>query len=395
METVIKKSAYEKRVKRRITGREHEFFAACSPGLKTICHQEMLNLGFSEDQLTINSGGIEFKGKPDQAMLANLYSRSPLRILMRVEQFQATSFTQLEKKIAAMDWVVYFPTNFNLKLNVTAHQSRLYHSDAIAERIEKIILDQINSKEGFASDQRSEQTLFVRADQDMFTLSVDTTGAPLFKRGIKKMVTQAPLRENIAAAMLMWAGLSKDDILIDPMCGSGTFSLEAAMIKSHIPAGFYRSFAFESLPGFSQKTFGHLKTEAQKNICLISNQQIFASDIDEQAIAAFKENASHPDLHPVINFQETDFFSIQPDRLSPGKKGIVVLNPPYGKRLEQNSSSQTFYSEIKKKLASDFKGWRLAIVLPSRNDYSQLDLKLKLKPVFHGGMDAFAGFGTL
>ncbi|MFH2059605.1 MAG: RNA methyltransferase [Pseudomonadota bacterium] len=406
----MKKSAYEKRVKKRITAKEHVLFAACSPGLKNLCLQEMLTLGFSNDQLTINSGGIEFMGKPDQSILANLHLRTPLRILMRLEQFKATSFVQLTKKIAAIDWAVHLPTNCDLKLNVTAHKSRLYHSDAIAQRIETIIMDQLNSQDGFVSKQRSCQTLFIRADQDHFTLSLDTTGEPLFKRGIKKKVTQAPLRENIAAAMLIWSHLCEDDILIDPMCGSGTFSLEAAMIKANVPPGFYRSFAFENLPGFSQKTFQHFKKQAQKSIHLIFDKLIFASDVDDRALAALKENIGDHNFTQLIDLQKKDFFSIMPDQVSPDsirpnsikpnsikltKKGVIILNPPYGKRLDQNSSSQGFYKEIKKKVTSDFKGWRLAVILPSRNDMTQLDLKLNLKPVFHGGMDAFAGIGIL
>ena len=406
----MKKSAYEKRVKRRITGREHVFFAACSPGLKNLCLQEMLALGFPNGQLTINSGGIEFMGKPDQSVLANLHLRTPLRILMRLEQFKATSFVQLTKKIAAIDWAVHLPSNCDLKFNVTAHKSRLYHSDAIAQRIEKIVLDQLNSQDGFVSNQRSCQTLFIRAEQDHFTLSLDTTGDPLFKRGIKKKVTQAPLRENIAAAMLIWSHLRADDILIDPMCGSGTFSLEAAMIKANVPPGFYRSFAFENLPGFSQKAFQHLKKEAKKNIRLIFDKHIFASDVDDQAVAVLKENIGNHNFTQLIEPKKKDFFSILPDQLIPdsirpnsikpnpiklAKKGVLILNPPYGKRLDQNNSSQAFYNEIQKKVSSDFKGWRLALILPSQNDMIQLGLKLNLKPVFHGGMDAFAGIGII
>lgn len=394
-----KKTAFDKRVKRRVTGREHEFFAACPPGLKQLCYSEMLDTGFSKNQLDLIPGGIEFKARPDQAMTAALYLKSPLRILMRLARFKASAFDQLEKKAAAVDWPVFLPQNSALKFNVTTHKSRLYHSDAIAQRLEKVISSQLSSRDGYGSGGKGstgEHTLFVRTDNDHFALSVDITGGLLFKRGVKTKTTQAPLRENIAAAMLAWAGLSRDDILVDPMCGSGTFSLEAAMLKANVPPGFYRSFAFEQLPGFSRKTFNHLKKKAEQAFIHDNKTSIFASDMDDKALAALKQNAHAHGFSRSIDIRKKDFFSLHPFKLGPNqKKGIVVLNPPYGKRIAQGADQADFYKEMSKKLCTDFKGWRLAIILPSKKDMARLNLKLALKPVFHGGMDAFAGIGTL
>ncbi len=391
----MKKTALEKRIKRNITGREHSFFAACSPGFKNLCNQEMLAAGFSTKQPTQMPGGIEFIARPDQAMVANLHLRSPLRILMRIAQFKATSFEQLEKKVKNMDWAIYLPADCQLDLHVTCKKSRLYHSDAIAQRVEKHIFNHPGINPKTNSDQSPIIGLYIRVDNDRFVISIDTTGDHLFKRGIKKKITTAPLRENIAAAMLIWANLTKDDILIDPMCGSGTFSLEAAMIKSNIPSGFYRNFTFESLPGFSNKTFSHLKKEVVKQVYPIQGQQIFASDMDDKAVAALKKNVSGHDFLQTIDIQNCDFFSILPNKLSPAKKGIITLNPPYGKRLEHHSNSQSFYKDVMHKMRADFKGWRLAIILPSKKDMVQLNLKLDHKPVFHGGMDACVGIGVI
>ncbi|CCK78913.1 THUMP domain-containing class I SAM-dependent RNA methyltransferase [Desulfobacula toluolica] len=398
----MKPSSYEKRVKRRIIGRDHSFFVSCSPGLKQVCLNEMQgqisNLSsFPEDNISVIQGGIEFIGKLNSCVLLNLNLRSPSKILMRINSFKADSFKKLEKKINAIDWILYLPKNCHLKFNVTARKSRLYHSDAIAQRCEKIILDQIRSGSGFDGipGKISTQTIYVRVEDDNFTVSLDSTGELLFKRGLKQKVTQAPLRENLAFAMLFWAGFSKEDILIDPMCGSGTFSLEAAMIKSCIPPGFFRSFAFENWPGFSPKAYSHIKKQAQENFTHCSAKQIFASDIDEMALTAMEQNISHSRLNPVIDVSKTDFFTILPSMISPEKKGVVMLNPPYGKRLGEKSDTRSFYREIGKKLAADFKGWRFGIILPSGEYKSSLGLKLELKPIYHGGLDIFAGIGII
>jgi len=393
----MKPSSFEKRIKRRIIGREHDFFAVCSPGLKKICQSEMLALGLPEDHLKLIPGGIEFKSKPETCFLFNLYLGSPSRILMRISQFKADGFEKLEKKINAIDWVLYLPQNSDLKFNVTTKKSRLYHSDAIAQRCEKIIQNQLNSSFSFTSSAqtKSTQTIYIKADYDDFTISLDSTGDLLFKRGIKQKVGKAPLRENLAFAMLFWAGFSKQDILIDPMCGSGTFSLEGAMMKTHLPPGFYRAFAFEKWPGFSKKTDAYLKKQAQKKLLTFPEKQIFASDIDEMAIAALEQNISNPLFSRIIDIRQQDFFSISPSRISQGKKGVIMLNPPYGKRLGEKKETQSFYREIGKKLSMDFKGWRAGIILPSRQDKSHLGLRLELKPIFHGGLDLFAGMGII
>ncbi len=355
----------------------------------------MLTLGFSADRLSSVPGGIEFNGRPDSAVLANLYLRTPVRILMRIHQFKATSFDQLIKKAQAVDWALHLPINCRLAVSVITRKSRLYHSDAIAQRIKPVIMDHLHTHDGFNPGSLADQTLYVRVDQDLFTFSIDTTGGFLFKRGIKTMVTPAPLRENIAAAMLCWTGLGPDDIVIDPMCGSGTFSIESAMIKQSVPAGFFRTFAFESLPGFSLDTFNHMKKKAREQFCLIPEPQIFASDVDDTAIAALKQNIQGHEFAATIDTRKQDFFSLAPEKLYSDQKGVIVLNPPYGKRLGQDRTQKKFYAEIKKKLISDFKGWRLGIILPSQRDMDLLGLKPDLRPVFHGGMNAVAGIKTI
>ncbi len=179
------------------------------------------------------------------------------------------------------------------------------------------------------------------------------------------------------------------------MCGSGTFSLEAAMIKAKIPPGRFRSFALESWPGFSSRAFAHLKKQVDENRALVSEKQIFASDMDHHAVAVMRQNMAGYEFCRTIDLYQKDFFSLDPPVTSHGQKGVIILNPPYGKRLEEKTGIKLFYREIEKKLLADFKGWRLGIIIPSKEILPALGLKLQWKPVFHGGLHLFAGTGTI
>jgi putative N6-adenine-specific DNA methylase len=308
---------------------------------------------------------------------------------MRIAAFKAENFPTLEKKIKQIDWELFLPGNTNLDIQVTAHKSRLYHSGAIEERCRSIIEARL-----FTPGEKSEQSLFIRADNDQFELSLDMSGDLLFKRGVKQKVIAAPLRENLAFAILKTAGFTRDDVLMDPMCGSGTFSIEAAMIKANIPPGFFRSFAFEHWPGFRQENFNYSKNQLQQAFCLEGRPEIFASDMDDSALSLLRDAIGQHDFLNTIQAENTDFFDIQPTQLTP-KKGVVVLNPPYGKRLGKDMDMTRFFAEIGKKLAADFKGWRVGIIYPEKALGKAMGLPLQPMPFFHGGLDLFAGIGQI
>ncbi|MBU1542146.1 MAG: RNA methyltransferase [Proteobacteria bacterium] len=300
----------------------------------------------------------------------------------------------LKKKINSIDWILYLPENCTLQFKVTAKKSRLYHSDAVIQRCQAVISKQLGqTRPGKIAG--AAQTIYIRADHDEFTVSIDTSGDILFKRGIKKKVSHAPLRENLAFAMLSWAGFSANDILIDPMCGSGTFSIEAAMIKSGLPPGFFRSFAFESWPAFSPKAFAYLKKQAGESIIFSPEKQIFASDTDENAVSIVKENIKDHGFSRMIEATQKDFFDILPPVLSSMQKGVIMLNPPYGKRLGSRYAAPSFFHEISKKLKHDFKGWHAGIILPDKECITALGLPLDFRPISHGGLEIFAGIGQI
>ena len=409
-----KQSAFDKRLKRRISGRTHDFFAVCPPGLESICKQELTELaeaklpGSAPDsnpeikEITLLSGGVGFQTRLHPACLVNMFLGTPTKILMRIASFKAERFSALEKQIKAIDWELYLPKHHDLDIQVTCRKSRLYHSDAVAERCYPIIKSRIENfhrehpQPGDDSPETypGKQTLMIRADQDRFELSLNMSGDLLFKRGIKQKVIQAPLRENLAFAILRALEFSGEDTLVDPMCGSGTFSMEGAMMQSNVPPGFFRSFAFESWPGFQEKRFAHSKKQIQDKFSPKRVNKIFASDLDTKAVAGLGETCLDHEFLNQVQTQCQDFFTIRPPEVEPGK-GVIILNPPYGKRLGQDINIHDFFKGLGNKLSRDFSGWRVAVIYPDKQVGAAMNLHLKPMPFFHGGLDLFAGIGTL
>ena len=412
--TVQQTSAFEKRIKRRISARPHVFFAVCPPGLGGICEQEIFQVSqkakeIFSDQYRISDikglpGGIEFKTRLKTACLANILMGSATRILMRVASFKAESFRRLEDRIKAVDWDLYLPCQALPDIKVSTHKSRLYHSAAIADRIKPILHGPLFSKDAFPHTNIPEklsdisQTLMVRADNDRFELSLDMSGAPLYKRGIKEKVVKAPLRETLAFAILTRLGLSANDTLVDPMCGSGTFSLEGAMMQSQLPPGVFRSFAFEAWPGFEKKSMVHahdkLMSAAADFMADCPLPPIWARDLDATAIDHLKQTCTRHQAFQRIRPVSDDFFNISPPAVT-DNKGVVVLNPPYGIRLDKNQDITAFYKEIGHKLSADFKGFRAAIICPGQQEFQALNLGLSPMPIFHGGLDLYAAVGII
>ena len=396
-------SAFEKRVKRRVIARSHTFFVVCPPGLGATCARELAALGDEIQNITPLPGGVEFSGKLTAGYLAHLCLASPSRILMRLARFKADSFAKLEKQLSALDWELFLPANAELEVKASLKKSRLYHSDAVSQRCLEVVGKALAQRGEYEADQ-AEQTLMVRAENDHFDLSLDMSGTPLYKRGIKTQITPAPLRETLAFAILTAAGFSPALPVLDPMCGSGTFSFETARIKAGIPAGFCRSFAFEAWPAFKPGQLAFLKRELTKGIALPPQKDIFASDLDPRVLEILRANLAGP-AHWPDELPETsrDFLStIQPRRenffdLTPptGKPGIILLNPPYGKRLDKGMDTRAFYREMGDKLRRDFKGWKLGMIFPGAKMWKLPGLPLSPLPFFHGGLDLTAGLGQI
>lgn len=373
--------------------------------MKSLCQRELENLsnrlshlgrpdGSELSGITSETGGVGFSARLETACLANLFMGLPTRILMRIASFRADSFSALERHVSGIDWELLLPGGLgrgDLAVQVAARKSRLYHTDAVADRVRRLVLDRLNTSPHEPSAPFA-QTLMVRAEHDRFTLSLDMSGPPLFKRGIKRQVVRAPIRETLACAILSRLEFTDRDILVDPMCGSGTFSLEAAMMRASAPHGIFRQFAFESWPGFGEKRFRHAQKRAMEALMPTTSPAIFASDLDPGAVNSLKASASAHHLFDSVRPKCEDFFDIRPPDTA---SGVVVLNPPYGLRLGKGTDINGLFREIGLKLTRDFRGWRAGVIYPERRLERTLGLKLTPMPLFHGGLDLFAGIGRI
>ncbi len=391
----------EKRIKRHVQGKTHSFFVATLPGYEQLCLNELSRLELSMADIKLSNGGIEYSGRVHDCYLANLKLRTANRILMRLTTFNASNFRQLEKKLSGFPWELYLQQNAVCDLNVTSKHSRLIHSDAIAERFKISMADRLRtstdkSVKGHDAAARISRQIFVRAENNQFTVSIDSSGELLHKRGLKTQGGKAPVRETIAAAIFYLAGYKPGDPLIDPMCGTGTFSLEAAMISNHIPAGWYREFAFMDWPAFKPSRWKHIRREAEKKMTPVSAPMIFASDIDPENSRKVEQVVRKYNLSNTVNVFTANFFDLHPRNINRNinrsiegmgkQQGLIILNPPYGKRLGSPGGRDNMFEKICKKLKKDFKGWKAAILVPDKHLLKKIPFKTKAYDFFHGGL---------
>jgi putative N6-adenine-specific DNA methylase len=303
---------------------------------------------------------------------------------MRIAEFKATGFGELEKKTAQIPWELYLHPGSAVEISVSTQKSRLLHTDAIAEHIGKMLTRHLGSQRAIPPN--SGQRLFVRAVSDRFTLSIDSSGAPLYKRGVKTHGGRAPLRETGAAAILKFAGYSPGTPLVDPMCGSGTFSIEAAMMARNFPPGWFRDFAFMGWPSFRPRQWAHLRALAETGFVHIESPHIFAYDQNPETCRTLSACLETFDLSGAVRVECRDFFDRETTGFFPETPGLVVINPPFGKRLGTASQSAALIYAICDRLKASFAGWRFALLVPHPGIAGKVPFPCQSRPFHHGGL---------
>jgi putative N6-adenine-specific DNA methylase len=382
-------SPLSKRIKRHVVGRLRTYFAATSPGFENMCLHELNGLALSRKSASIVSGGVEFQGQLMDCYLANLYLRTASRILMRIETVYTTHFSQLQKKLSDISWELFLRADQVPQIHVTTRHCRLHHTGAISERLLKAIADRKKNIEYMAPDEKlslTPQNIYVRGVDDRFTVSIDSSGDNLYKRGIKRHAGTAPLRETAAAAALMLAGYTGSEPLVDPMCGTGTFALEAALMAKNIPPGCFRDFAFKGWPSYQHRRWEYLKHESEKRIVTPKTTLILASDKDNVACRQLNQCLQQFNLDDTVTVLNTDFFKLDEQQV-PGQPGFIAINPPYGRRIGTKSESEKLFSKICTRLQESFKGWRLILFTPGKRIAQNMPFRLKKYPYRHGGLE--------
>lgn len=328
-----------------------EIFAAAPPGLEPQLASEVAELGWPDAQTA--SGGVAFRGDWAAVGRANLRLRCATKVLARVAAFRAPHLAQLDKRARRVDWSALLPAGAAVKVEATCKRSKIYHAGAAAQRVRTAIRDSL----GPAHDEADPIRLHARIEDDLCVISVDTSGDPLHKRGFKQAVGKAPLRETMAAAFLRACGYQGDEPFLDPMCGSGTFVLEAAEIACGLAAGRGRSFALQRLKPFDQNAFAAERAPAANPAG--AGVRFFGSDRDAGAVAAAASNAERAGVGDVCAFEARAAGDAAPPE---GPAGLVMVNPPYGARIGDKAALRALYGSLGRALAERFAGWRVGLV---------------------------------
>jgi putative N6-adenine-specific DNA methylase len=369
------------------------FFAVTAPGLEPFTAQELRLL----DLVPIDEepGGILFKGDQTSLYCANLHLRTVSRILARLGNFfYATTFPQLQKRLSRLPWERFLAPGQPVSLRVTCHKSKLYHSDAVARSASAALEDRLGKpspiiKPDEERDQ-SPQLIIIRLLEDKCTVSVDSSGVLLHKRGYRQAVAKAPLRETLAAALLIASGWDRASPLLDPFCGSSTIPIEAAMLALGIPPGINRKFAFMDWPGFDKTLWQTILSSA--SVRPSEHPIIQASDRDAGAIKSSMANAERAGVADYIEFNCQAVSSITPPPLT----GWVVTNPPYGLRISEGKDLRNLYAQFGNVLREKCPGWNVSVLCSDPALLGQMRLRLDTSlGLVNGGIHVRLGQGSV
>ncbi len=330
-------------------------------------------------------GGLSFTGTWREMARVNLWSRVASRVLMRWARFRTDSFPELERRTRALPWERYLPPDWEIRFRVTSYRSRLYHEGAIRERLERVVRERLGRVDLTGS--KGKIVVVVRLVKDVCTISIDTSGGDLFRRGYKVAPGPAALRENLAAALVLSSGWRPGQPLLDPFCGTGTIPAEAAMIAAGRAPGLFRRFPFEDWPDFDPGLWEELREEARaREESPPDRPLIFAGDASKESLEATRENLKAAGLEAWIKIFRTRLEDLKPPTPSPG---FLVTDPPYGKRLKLRNL-QNLYRLLGRVLRERFRGWHLTLIFPRarRKEFEALTgLRLQsLLVTEHGGL---------
>jgi putative N6-adenine-specific DNA methylase len=377
-----------------------DIFAITAPGLEPLCAAELHELGIGG---AVEQGGVGWRGDLRSLYHANVALRTASRVIVRAGAFRARTFAELERRSAAVPWRQFLQPGSGAALRVTSRKSKLYHTGAIAQRLAGVLADTAGVRAGAASMEDDEeqsagaQLIIVRFLRDECVVSIDSSGARLQQRGYRQALARAPLRETLAAAMLQASGWRDSEPLLDPLCGSGTIAIEAALRARSIAPGLAspdfrpRSFAFQQWPGFAADLFGDIVTRARGAIRDRASAPIIGSDRNAGAIAAATANAQRAGVAGDIELHVRPLSAVT----LPAGSGHIITNPPYGVRVGGDESLRPLYRDLGR-LVHDAGGWQLTMLSadPRLDAATRLQLTERLR-TSNGGIAVRMVTGTV
>jgi putative N6-adenine-specific DNA methylase len=353
-----------------------EIFLVATPGLEAPLCDEARALRFKD--VKIVPGGVTVQGGWPEVWRANLEIRGAGRVLVRIGAFRAMHLAQLDKRARKFPWGETLRPDVPVRVEATCRKSRIYHSGAAAQRIKTAIHEELGAP--LSAD--APVSIKVRIEDDLCTISIDTSGESLHKRGHKQEIGKAPMRETMASLFLRLCGYNGTEPVVDPMCGSGTFVIEAAEIAAGLYPGRSRDFAFQYLKSFDAAAWTRMRESAKPAKPSI---RFFGSDHDAGAIRMSRANAERAGVAEFTTFEQLPVSDLAaPD----GPPGLVVVNPPYGARIGDKKPLLDLHHALGKSLLTRFGGWRVGLITsePSLARATGLPFAAPSAPIAHGGL---------
>ena len=334
-----------------------ELIATATFGLEAVVKREIEQLGYRI--LKTEDGKVTYMGDERAIVRSNLWLRSADRVLLKMAEFEAREFEELFQRTKALDWEQLVPLDGKFTVTGTSVKSRLHSVPACQKIVKKAIVEKLKDfydVETFP-ETGAQYTVKVTILKDRVTLTIDTSGAGLHKRGYRQADVAAPIKETLAAALVQLSFWKAGRILVDPCCGSGTIPIEAAMIGRNIAPGLNRSFACEEWELIEKDIWREEKKAAFQAIDYNAELEIYGYDINGRAVRAAMENAQEAGVDDCIAFRRQDVAKLEPT----GENGIIIVNPPYGERIGEEAQIKEIYKALGGFL-KDYPDWSLFMI---------------------------------
>ena len=362
-----------------------QFFATCPRGLEALLVEELS----AQHALKIvaTDGGVSFEGNLETMYRVNLHSRIATRIMSRVAQGHYSTEEDIYNATFKLNWPSWFKVSQTIRVKVTGVKCPLKSLDFVTLRIKDAVCDRFR-EEGALRPSVSVRDPDVRIHayltEDQYQLYLDTSGAPLYQRGFRDVSVIAPLRENLAAGIIMLSSWVPGTPFLDPMCGSGTFLIEAAMMAVNQPPGLKRTFGFQKLTSFDESLWKKIETEAIHNMKPIEFLDIYGSDIDLRSVRVARHNLKVAGLEEAAKVMQSDFIKLEP----PASEGTLVTNPPYGQRIGEDEDLKEVYPVWAKHMKESFGGWDTYFLTADLEMPKDMRLKpTKKTPLYNGALE--------
>ncbi len=366
---------------------KYQWIAPCHFGMEAVLKKEIQDLEYEIAQ--VEDGRVTFRGDWAAACRANYFLRTTERVLLKIGSFQAQTFDELFERTKELPWEQYLPADGRFWVTkATSVKSKLFSTSDIQSLVKKAIVERLKTHYHVTwfAETGPAYPLRVFLLKDQVTITLDTTGESLHRRGYRRLASKAPITETLAAAILLYSPWKGDRILVDPFCGSGTFAIEAAMIAAHMAPGRNRSFLAEDWTNLiPKKAWYEAADEAASLVDDTVKTDIQGYDIDGDVVAAARENAREAGVEHMIHFQKRSVSQLS----HPKKYGFLITNPPYGERLLEKESLPALYRELGERFAA-LDSWSAYVITAYEEAEKHMGRKAdKNRKIYNGMMKTY------